>query len=100
MLNLRRLIQQKTGREVDLVQERVDYRRIPQSVLMNLVELCGPMEPPPSEGDLYRLGKRDGRREVWLHIQQRLCLTEAEVYALMMGKPIAKAEEWYRAGMV
>jgi hypothetical protein len=100
-VDLRRLFSPRYERPFDLVQQRADYRRIPQSVLMDLAEFCGAIDPMPEKDvDLYKLGRIAGRRDVWLRLQQHLCLTEAEVYALMMGKPFVKAEEWHRAGMV
>lgn len=99
-VDLRRLVSPRFQREFDLIQQRADYRRIPQSVLMDLAEFCGATDPLPTDGDLYKIGRIAGRRDVWLRIQQHLCLTEAELYALLMGKPFAKAEEWYRARMV
>jgi len=100
MVDLRRLREPRFGREVDLTRQRADYRRIPQSVLMDLADFCGATDPAPKDHDLYSLGQFLGRRAVWLRIQQHLCLTEAEIYALLKGEPFAKAEEWHRGGMV
>lgn len=57
-------------------------------VLPDLAEYTRAAEPAPIEADLFAQGRAAGRRDVWLHIQQYLNLTDQELFALYAGHPI------------
>lgn|SRR5574340_261061 len=50
-------------------------------VLPDLAEFCGAIAPLPASHDQMLLAA--GRREVWLHIQGFLNLSDADVYAIL-----------------
>ena len=83
------------GRTVDLQQQVLGYRAIPQDVLADLAEYCGAIDPAPKGHEAML--RAAGRRDVWLRIAAHRNLREGEVYALLKGDPISNAQERYNA---
>lgn len=82
------------GRDADMKEQAKAYRIVFNSpsaklyVLPDLAEMCGVGRPLPD--DPAKMQRAAGRLDVWLHLQRYLNFSEAEVYALIQGKPIVK----------
>jgi hypothetical protein len=57
-------------------------------VLSDLAEFCRASEMAPGTGEMWLQGRTAGRRDVWLHIQEMLHLTEEELYDLYVGRSV------------
>lgn len=55
-------------------------------VLPDLMEYTGLLDFAPKDGTEFQRGRLEGRRDVMLHIQQRLRLSEAELFALYANR--------------
>lgn len=64
-------------------------------VLPDLAEFCRASEPAPRESDLFVQGRAAGRRDVWLHINEILRLTEEELASVYKGRAFPKNEGKY-----
>ncbi len=77
----------RTGRVTTLEQRTAAYRAIPIDVLLDLSEFCRANESCFHENErLHALA--EGRREVWLRIQEHIHLTPAQLAALRQGRPL------------
>jgi len=82
------------GRDANLLEQSKAYRiafgqpGAKLYVLPDLAEFCGVGRPLPA--DPIKMQRAAGRQDVWLHLQQYLNFTEAEVYAMLQGNPIVK----------
>src|SRR5216684_4489470 len=54
-------------------------------VLPDLAEFTHALEPAPRDSDLFVQGRAAGRRDVWLHINNHLHLTEEALAAVYMA---------------
>ncbi len=88
----------RLGRLFDLGQTRKAYRMALLSpaagafILPDLAEFCGANDPAPPAPDLFMQGRHAGRRDVWLHIQEFLHLTDEELMALYQGRAVVRRE--------
>ncbi len=62
-------------------------------VLPDLAEFCYASEPAPRDSDLFVQGRAAGRRDVWLHVNEHLHLTEEELTALYKGRSLPQRQE-------
>ncbi len=79
----------RLGRETTLELRQAAYAQIPAEVLIDLAEFCRANEST-FDADPRTHALLEGRREVWLRIQQVLHLTPAQLMDLFQGKPLAK----------
>lgn len=63
-------------------------------VLADLLGCSGVAEPAPMIADPFAQGRVAGRRDVGLHIQERLNLSHEELYDLLKGRSILKPEDF------
>lgn len=61
-------------------------------VLQNLAVFCFASKSCAVPGDHERSLMNEGRREVWLHINEYLRLNEAQIYELKTGKSPTEGE--------
>lgn len=71
---------------------RAAYRKIPADVLADLAQFCRAYQ------SCFNIDPRvharlEGRRDVWLHIQQHIKLTDEQLYEVSTGKPLPQLEE-------
>lgn len=62
-------------------------------VLDDLSHFCRANETCVVSGDRYMTGVLEGRREVWLRLQQHLHLTEEQLMQLYSGNPVAVRQQ-------
>ena len=85
------------GRDASMEEQRKAYRAAFNApgaklyLLPDLAEVCGVGRPLPT--DPAAMQRAAGRQDVWLHIQRYMNFSEAEVYAMLQGKPIVKQPE-------
>lgn len=77
----------RTGLDVTLEQRQAAYRAIPADVLIDLQEFCRANESCFHQ-DPYVHAALEGRREVWIRIQEHIHLTPAQLMALRLGRPL------------
>ena len=82
------IFKNRLGREIDLVDLRREYRKIPERVLLDLAPFCYANDPSPRNGDLFVQGIYAGRRDVWLHLMEFLHLTDDELAELYRGRSV------------
>lgn len=63
-------------------------------VLPDLLEFTRANDPAARDGTEYQRGREQGRRDVWLHIQEYLQLTEDERYALWQGRASMRPQDF------
>jgi hypothetical protein len=80
-------IRTRTGHEVTLEQRQAAYQAIPADALIDLAEFCRANESC-FHADPRMHAVLEGRREVWLRIQEHLHLTPTQLTALRLGKPL------------
>ncbi len=79
----------RLGRETTLEQRQAGYAQIPSEVLLDLAEFCRANETT-FHVDARAAAMFEGRRQVWLRIQEHLFLTPAQLMDLFQGKPLTK----------
>ena len=62
-------------------------------VLPDIAEFCRATDPAPREGDLFIQGRAAGRRDVWLHLNEFLHLTEEELADVLRGRAVLTTQE-------
>ncbi len=62
-------------------------------VLPDLAEFCYASEPAPRDSDLFLQGRFAGRRDVWLHVNEHIHLTEEELTALYKSRSLPQRQE-------
>ncbi len=77
----------RSGRITTLEQRTAAYRAIPAEVLLDLAEFCRANESCFHE-DPRMHAALEGRREVWLRIQEHIHLTPAQLMALRQGRSL------------
>ena len=77
----------RSGRSTTLEQRTAAYKAIPAEALLDLAEFCRANESCFHE-DPRMHAALEGRREVWLRIQEHLHLTPAQLMALRQGRPL------------
>lgn len=65
-------------------------------VLPDLLSYTGAIDPAPRSGDPFIQGRAAGRRDVWLHIQEYLNLTDEELFDLYAGRQILQKKDFDR----
>lgn len=80
----------RLGHEVDVPDLQRAYLRVPDEVQVDLAEFCYATDPAPQASDLFIQGRAAGRRDVFLHIQEFLRLSQDELYALRRGQAITR----------
>lgn len=70
-----------------LEQRQAAYRAMVPEVLLDLAEFCRANESCYHE-DPRTHARLEGRRDVWLRIQEHLHLTPAQLMALFQGRPL------------
>lgn len=78
-------IRTRTGIEVTLEQRQAAYQAIPPDALIDLAEFCRANESCFHEDPRIHAAL-EGRREVWLRIQEHIHLTPAQLMALRHGQ--------------
>ncbi len=102
MINLRKLAHRVFGieRPVDLPARAHAYRLALTSpdgkkhILPDLIDFTGVLRPAPLHGDAFAQGRVQGRRDVGLHVLENLSLKPIELYAIWVGQPIIKPEDF------
>jgi len=88
------LFKNRFGRDIDLAELRHAYRAVfnteqaTKRVLPDLAVFCHANEPAPPQGDLFLQGRAAGRRDLWLHLNEFLHLTEEDLTDLYRGRAI------------
>lgn len=77
----------RTGLDVTVEQRQAAYRAIPVDVLVDLAEFCRANESCFHQDPRVHAAL-EGRREVWLRIQEHVHLTPAQLMALRQGRPL------------
>ena len=79
----------KSGREVDILHLRQEYRRIPAGVLKDLGDFTRAYHPEGTfDPDPYKHALYEGRRQVWQRIMNHIHLTDEKLMRLYMDQPI------------
>lgn len=78
----------RQGHVVTLEQRQKAYQAIPPDALIDLAEFCRANESCFHQDPRVHAAL-EGRREVWLRIQEHLHLTPAQLMALRLGKPLS-----------
>jgi hypothetical protein len=55
-------------------------------VLPDLAEFCYAYEMPPSASDLWVQARLIGRRDMWLHLRERVALREDEIETWLIAR--------------
>ncbi len=77
----------RTGLDVTIEQRQAAYQAIPPDVLIDLAEFCRANETCFHQDPRVHAAL-EGRREVWLRIQEHIHLTPAQLVALRQGRPL------------
>ena len=67
-------------------KEVFSYQKAKDFVLPDLAEFCKVAEPAPRISDLFVQGRAAGQRDVFLHIQEMVGLSDEEVRALYISR--------------
>ncbi len=87
----------RKGREFDPADLSRAYRRLDPGIIADLAGLCFADKPtfdPDPRVDAYN----QGRRHVWLHINQYLTLTPQQIEEMLMGKGVFIGDEGFENG--
>lgn len=79
----------RQGHVTTLEQRQKAYQAIPPDALIDLAEFCRANESC-FHTDPRAHAALEGRREVWLRIQEHIHLTPAQLMALRLGKPLSQ----------
>lgn len=64
-----------------------------QLILADLAQFCRATRPSMHAGDSHMTAFNEGKRAVWLRIQERLRLTDDELFAILGGATLPPNED-------
>lgn len=65
-------------------------------VMPDLLDFTGALAEAPRSDNMFEQGRAAGRRDVWLHVNEYVQLTEQERYALWQGRASMRRQDFQR----